>query len=38
MGQKIYGPIQEGDTLRIRKNEQLNKSINGEDVVKFIKG
>ena len=35
--QKIYGPIQEGDVWRIRDNEELNRSINGKDVVKFIK-
>ena len=35
---KIYGPIQEGDIWRIRNNEELkNRSINGEDIVKFIK-
>jgi hypothetical protein len=34
---KIYGPIQEGDTWRIRSNEELNRYINGEDIVKFIK-
>jgi hypothetical protein len=34
---KIYGPIQEGDPWRIRNNEELNRSINGEDIVKFIK-
>jgi len=34
---KIYGPIQEGDIWRIRNNEELNRSINGEDTVKFIK-
>jgi len=33
---KIYGPIQEGDIWRIRNNEELNRSINGEDIVKFI--
>jgi len=37
MGQKIYGLIQQGDTWRIRDNKELNRSINGEDVVKFIK-
>jgi hypothetical protein len=26
---KIYGLIQEGDTWRIRNNEELNRSING---------
>jgi len=34
--QKIYGPIQEGDIWRIRNNEELNKTINGEDIVKFV--
>jgi len=34
---KIYGPIQEGDIRRIGNNEELNRSINGEDIVKFIK-
>jgi len=34
---KIYGPIQEGDIWRIRNNEELNRSINGDDIVKFIK-
>jgi hypothetical protein len=34
---KIYGPIQEGDIWRIRNNEELNRCINGEDTVKFIK-
>jgi hypothetical protein len=33
----IYGSVQEGDIWRIRNNEELNKSINGEDNVKFIK-
>jgi len=37
MLRKIYGPIQEGDIWRIRNNEELNRSINGEDIVKFIK-
>jgi hypothetical protein len=35
---KIYGPIQEGDTWRIRNNEELNRSIKGEDIVTSIKG
>jgi len=30
---KIYRPIQEGDIWRIRNNEELNRSINGEDIV-----
>ena len=34
---KIYGPIQEGDIWSIRNNEELNRSINGEDIVEFIK-
>jgi hypothetical protein len=34
---KIYGSIQEGDIWRIRNNEELNRSINGQDIVKFIK-
>jgi hypothetical protein len=33
---KVCGPIQEGDTWRIRNNEELNRSVNGEDIVKFI--
>jgi len=35
--QRIYGPVQEGDIWRIRNNEELNRSINREDIVKFIK-
>jgi len=34
---KIYGLIQEGDIRSIRNNEELNRFINGEDIVKFIK-
>ena len=34
---KICGPIQEGDIWRIRYNEELNRSMNGEHIVKFIK-
>jgi hypothetical protein len=34
---KIYGPIQDGDTWRIRNNEELNRFINGVDIVKLIK-
>ena len=34
---KIYGPIQEGDIWKIRYNEELNRLMNGEDIVKFIK-
>ena len=35
--QKIYELVQEGHIRRIRNNEELNRSINGEDIVKFIK-
>jgi hypothetical protein len=34
---KMYGPVQERDTWRIRNNEELNRFIQGEDIVKFIK-
>jgi hypothetical protein len=34
---KIYGPIQGGNIWRIRNNEELNRVINGEDIVKCIK-
>ena len=34
---KIYGPVQEGDTWRIRYNEELNRFIKGKHNVKFIK-
>jgi hypothetical protein len=34
---RIYGPLQEGGIRRIRNNEELNRSINGEDTVKFKK-
>jgi hypothetical protein len=34
---KISGPVQKGDTWRIRHNEELNRFIQGEDIVKFIK-
>jgi hypothetical protein len=34
---KIYGQIQERYTWRIRNNEELNRSIKGEDIVRFIK-
>ena len=35
--QRVYGPVREGDIRRIRNNEELNRSINGEDIVEFIK-
>jgi endonuclease/exonuclease/phosphatase family metal-dependent hydrolase len=34
---KIYGPVYEGDTWRIRYNEELNRLTKGKDIVKFIK-
>jgi hypothetical protein len=34
---KIYGPVLKGDTWRIRYNEELNRFIQVEDIVKFIK-
>ena len=34
---KIYGLIQEGDIWKMRDNEEFNRSINGKDIVKFIK-
>ena len=33
----IYGSVQEGDIWKIRNNEEVNRSINEEDIVKFIK-
>ena len=35
---RIYGPVQEGDIWRIRNNEELNISINGEDIVSKSEG
>jgi hypothetical protein len=34
---KIYVSVQEGDIFKIRNNEEFNRSINGEDIVNFIK-
>jgi hypothetical protein len=34
---KIYGPIQEGNIWKIRNNEELQRDINGENIVKFVK-
>jgi hypothetical protein len=34
---RICGPVQEGHIWRIRNNDELNISINGQDIVKFIK-
>jgi hypothetical protein len=30
---RIYGPVQEGHIWRIRNNGELNRFINGEDIV-----
>jgi hypothetical protein len=35
--QRIYGPVQEGDIWIIGNNKEFNRSINEEDIVKFIK-
>jgi sorting nexin-29 len=34
---RIYRLVREGDIWRIRNNEELNRSINGEDIMEFIK-
>jgi len=34
---KVYGRIQERDIWRVRNNEELDRSINGEDILRFIK-
>jgi hypothetical protein len=34
---RIYRPVREGGIWRTRNNEELNRSINGEDIVEFIK-
>jgi len=34
---RINGPVQERDIWRIRNNGELNRAINREDIVKFIK-
>jgi hypothetical protein len=34
---RIYGWFQEGDIWKIINNEEYNRSINGEDIMKFIK-
>jgi hypothetical protein len=35
--EKSIGPIQERDSWRIRTNYELNKSIGGAHIVRFIK-
>jgi hypothetical protein len=34
---KIYGPIKEGDSWRIRTNKEVKDILQGADIVKFIK-
>jgi hypothetical protein len=34
---RTYGPVREGDIWIIRNNQELNISINREDIVEFIK-
>ena len=34
---KIYGPVKENDLWRIRRNDELEAIIKGENIVRFIK-
>ena len=34
---KIYGPVEENELLRIRRNDELEAIIKGESIVRFIK-
>jgi hypothetical protein len=34
---KIYGPMKENELRRIRRNDELEAIINGENIVRFIK-
>ena len=34
---KIYGPVKENDLWRIRRNDELETIIKGENIVRFIK-
>ena len=34
---KIYGPVKENDLWRIRRNDESEATINGENIVRFIK-
>jgi hypothetical protein len=34
---KIYGPVKENELRRIRRNDELEAIINGENIVRFIK-
>jgi hypothetical protein len=33
---RIYGPVREGERLRIRSNREVEEILGGEDVVKFV--
>ena len=33
---KIYGPVKEKELWRIRRNDELEAKIKGENIVKFI--
>jgi len=35
--QKIYVPVNENELLRIRRNDELEVIIKGENIVRFIK-
>jgi hypothetical protein len=34
---RIYGPINEGESSRIRTNKEIEDILEGADIVKFIK-
>jgi len=34
---KIYGPVKENELWRIRRNDELEVIIKGENIVRFIK-
>jgi hypothetical protein len=34
---KIYGPVKENELWRIRRNDELEAIIRGENIVRFIK-
>ena len=34
---RIYGPVQDGEMWRIRTNQELEKIIDGEDIVRIVK-
>ena len=37
MLRKIYGPVKENELWRIRQNDELEATIKGENIVRFIK-